>query len=333
MREPRLVKDGGHLVAVFFVPRWRCAGGSINQQAKGVGMSLSRSTSNNAAQNAGQDAEQGFRELPIEVVLPNPSQPRRRFDEEALKELAGSIGERGVLQPVLVRPLQDGKYQLVAGERRWRAAKLVGLKSIPALVRAREDAEALEVGLIENMARKDLNILEEARTCTTLVQELGLTQREVGQRVGRTSNYVSNLVRLMSLPGEVLELLERGELSGSHGIVLLDVKDLEARRALARAAIAEGWSTAVLQHRVRESNVDVLKSQRDRGEQAQNPKQARELAALNVATAWGDLLGAEVHVRPVRQQMRMEVVFDFAAEGMALAERLASVVARGSKGK
>ncbi len=125
---------------------------------------MSISTSNNAGQNAVQE----LRELPVEVVLPNPSQPRRHFDEEALQALAGSIGERGVLQPVLVRPVQDGKYELVAGERRWRAAKLAGLQSIPALVRAREDAEALQTALIENMAREDLNPVEEARACVTL---------------------------------------------------------------------------------------------------------------------------------------------------------------------
>jgi ParB family transcriptional regulator, chromosome partitioning protein len=297
-------------------------------------MSLSRSTSNNAAQNAGQKAVQELRELSLDMIVANPSQPRRRFDEEALRELAGSIGERGVLQPVLVRPWEDGRYQLVAGERRWRAAKLAGLKSIPALVSTYDDLAALEAGLIENMARKDLNPVEEARACTTLVQELGLTQTEVARRVGRTDTDVSNLVRLMSLPGEIVELLERGELSWAHGIMLLKVKDLRACRALARAAVERGWSSKVLERRVRASNVDLLESQRDRGEQVQGAVQARNLAALNVATAWGDLLGAEVHVRPMHhQQMRMEIVFDFAAEGMALAERLASVVARGSKGR
>ena len=294
-------------------------------------MSISPSASN----NAGQKAVQVLRELSLDMIVANPSQPRRRFDEEALRELAGSMSEHGVLQPVLVRPLQDGKYQLVAGERRWRAAQLAGLQSIPALASRYDDCAALEVGLIENMAREDLNPVEKARTFSTLVHEFGLTREQIGRRVGCHKSVVSNLTSLLKLSGEILELLERGELSTGHGLGLLRVKDLDARLPLARAAIEEGWSVRTLEARVLASNVDVLESQQDR-EQAQNPEQAQDLAALNLARSWGDLLGAEVQVRPMgatRRQLRMEVTFDFATEGMALAERLASVVARGSKGR
>ena len=280
---------------------------------------------------------QELRELPLEVVLPNPSQPRRHFDEVALQGLAGSIGERGVLQPVLVRPLRDGMYQLVAGERRWRAAKIAGLKTIPGLVRTREDAEALEVALIENVARKDLNSVEEARAFATLSKEFGLSYRQIGNRVGRSESAVTNRLRLLQLSEEILELLERGELSWNHGVGLLQTKDLDARLSLARAAIEEGWSVRTLEARARASNLDALSSQQDRSEQAseqaQDPKQAQAMAIRNVARAWGDLLGVEVHVRPMsHRQMRMEVVFDLPAEGIALAERLATVIARGSKG-
>ncbi|HXW58552.1 MAG TPA: ParB/RepB/Spo0J family partition protein, partial [Solirubrobacteraceae bacterium] len=121
---------------------------------------------------AGDAPEQQLRELPIELISPNPRQPRRRFDEQALAALAGSLGERGMLQPVLVRPRPGGRYELVAGERRWRAARLAGLESVTALVRPREDADALELALIENMAREDLNPIEEARACAALVEEL-----------------------------------------------------------------------------------------------------------------------------------------------------------------
>ena len=288
-------------------------------------MSLSPPTSNNAGQE--------LRELPVNVVVPNPAQPRRHFDEEALQELAGSIKERGVLQPVLVRPLGEGSYQLLAGERRWRAAKIAGLQSIAALVSGYDDAAALEVGLIENVARQDLNPVEEARACATLSKEFGLTYQQIGDRVGRHLVVVTNLIGLLNLSDEILELLERGELSAGHGIVLRRVKDLDARLPLARSAVEQGWSVRALEGRVCASNVALLESQQDRGEQARDPEQAQDLAALNLARAWGDLLGAEVHVRPMRGQMRMEVVFDLAADGVALAERLAAVIARGSKGR
>ncbi len=286
------------------------------------------STSNNAGQNAGQE----FRELPVDVVQPNPSQPRRHFDEEALQELAGSIGERGVLQPVLVRPSADGKYELVAGERRWRAAKLAGLQSIPALVSRYDDLEALQTALIENVAREDLNPVEEARACVMLTEEFGLTYWQIAERVGRHRTVVSNLMRLLKLSDEILELLERGELSASHGIALLMADDPQVRPQLARAAVQEGWSVLELGRRVRAGNTDVLAPGCSE-EQRPNRRQARDLAALDVARAWGELLGAEVHVRVLlRGQMRMEVVFDSAAEGLALAERLAAALARGSKG-
>jgi len=271
---------------------------------------------------------QELRELSLDSILPNPAQPRRHFDEAELQELAGSLGECGVLQPVLVRPLQDGQYELLAGERRWRAARLADLQSIPALVSRYDDRAALEVGLIENMAREDLNPVEQARACATLVDEFGLTRAQIGRRVGCHESVVSNLTSLLKLSGEILELLERGELGASQGIVLVRVKDLDARLALARAASEQGWSVRTLEARVCASNVALLESQQDRTEPAQDPEQAQELAALNLARAWGDLLGAEVHVRPMRGQLRLEVVFDLAADGVALAERLAATIAR-----
>ena len=183
-----------------------------------------------------------LRELPIELIAPNPKQPRRRFDEASLQALAGSLGERGVLQPVLVRPRAGGAYELIAGERRWRAARMAGLETIPALVRPRGDAEALELALIENMAREDLSPIEQARACAALVDELGLTREEVGRRVGRSRVSVTNLERLLDLPEEAIELLQEGALSEGHGRALLLAEDYGARRSLARAALREGWS-------------------------------------------------------------------------------------------
>ena len=202
-----------------------------------------------------------LRELPVELIVANPKQPRRRFDEEALQALAGSLGERGVLQPVLVRSKPGGTYELVAGERRWRAAQIAGLEKIPALVRPRGDAESLELALIENMAREDLNPVEEARACAALVEELGLTREDVGRRVGRGRVAVSNLMRLLDLPDEVIELLEDGALSEGHGRALLLAEDHGARRSLARTAVDEGWSVRVVEARARESNAVRLATQ------------------------------------------------------------------------
>ena len=296
---------------------------------------MSISTSNNAKQNAvpKQNAVQELRELPVDVIVPNPSQPRCHFGEEALMGLAGSMGERGVLQPVLVRPLRDGMYQLVAGERRWRAAKIAGLPSIPALVSTYDDRAALEVGLIENLARKDLNPVEEARAFVRLSREFGLTYPKIGDRVGRNMSVVSNTIRLLKLSEEILELLERGELSVGHGVVLLMAKDLQARSQLARAAVQEGLTALALERRVRASNVDVLQPGGSK-EQELDRRQEQDLAALHLARAWGDLLGVEVQVRVLpRGRMRLEVVFDSAAEGIALADRLGAAIARGSKGR
>jgi ParB family chromosome partitioning protein len=134
----------------------------------------------------GAARESELREIPVELIEPNPRQPRRDLDEAALVQLADSLRERGVLQPVLLRPVPGGTYELIAGERRWRAAKLADFDTVPALVRAHDDAESLELALIENMAREDLNPVEEARACALLVDEIGLTREDVGRRVGRS---------------------------------------------------------------------------------------------------------------------------------------------------
>ncbi len=192
-----------------------------------------------------------LRQLAVELIAPNPSQPRRHFDEAALSALATSLIERGVLQPVLVRPLAGGRYELIAGERRWRAAQIAGLPQIPAIVRHHDDAASLELAVIENMAREDLNPVEEARACAALVDELGLTREDVGRRVGRSRVAVSNLIRLLDLPDDALALLERGELSEGHGRALLLARAHDARRRLARDAAAAGWSVRELERRAR----------------------------------------------------------------------------------
>ena len=289
----------------------------------GRGLDAILSVSSGAAEAAPAD---GLRELPVELIAANPKQPRRRFDEEAMQALAGSLGERGVLQPVLVRAKPGGTYELVAGERRWRAAKIAGLEKIPALVRAHGDAEALELALIENMAREDLSPIEEARACAALVEELGLTREEVGRRVGRSRVAVSNLMRLLDLPDEIIELLEQSALSEGHGRALLLAEDHGARRSLGRTAVAEGWSVRVVEARARESNGAgrVAKGEagpKGRGKREPHPDQLQ--AAQEIAEALGGALGADVQVKSTRDGgYRAELEFATPEEAHELARRL-----------
>ena len=183
-----------------------------------------------------------LRELEVGQIEPNPDQPRAKFDAAALDALAGSIGSVGLLQPLIVRPLDDGRYELVAGERRWRAAQRAGIDRVPAVVRTSPEDERLQAALIENMVREDLNPVEEARACAALVDDLGISKEELARRVGRSRAAISNLIRLLDLPDQVLALLERGELSEGHGRAILQVSDQDRRTRLAKQAAAEGWS-------------------------------------------------------------------------------------------
>jgi ParB family chromosome partitioning protein len=284
---------------------------------RGLGAILSVSA------DGAKESEEELRELPIELISPNPKQPRRRFDEDALQLLAGSLGERGVLQPVLVRPKAGGTYELVAGERRWRAARIAGLQSIPAIVREREDAQALEAALVENMAREDLNPIEEARACAALVEELGLTREDVGRRVGRSRVAVSNLVRLLDLPDEAIELVQEGVLSEGHGRALLLATDHGARRSLAREAAEQGWSVRVTEERARDSNA-VAEQGESAGRAA--PRRAhpdQEQAATEIAQALGSALGADVHVKPTRDGgYSAQLSFSTPQEALELARRI-----------
>ena len=203
---------------------------------------------------APREEPEELRQIATELIVANPNQPRMSFDEAPLVGLAESISARGVLQPVLVRPVPGGTYELIAGERRWRAAKMAELETIPAIVRYHDDAASLEVALIENMAREDLNPVEEARACAALTEELGLSREEVGTRVGRSRVAVSNLIRLLDLPDEALAAIERRELSEGHGRALLLATDHGDRRRLARDAVDGGWSVRELEDRARRAN-------------------------------------------------------------------------------
>jgi ParB family transcriptional regulator, chromosome partitioning protein len=278
---------------------------------RGIGRGLASILPETSSEGAGE-----LRELPVKLIKPNPNQPRTKFDPDALAGLASSIETSGMVQPLLVRPLHDGSYELIAGERRWRAAQQAGLEKVPAVVRDSEQAERLQVALIENMVREDLNPVEEARACAALVDELGLSKEELARRVGRSRPAVSNLIRLLDLPYEAIELLEAGELSEGHGRALLAASGNDVRRRLARDAARAGWSVRETENRAKLAG------------QPKTPKKARkadpeEAAALrNAADRLEAALGREVAVKVKGEEIAVEVRFDDLGQALALAKEL-----------
>jgi ParB family chromosome partitioning protein len=180
--------------------------------------------------------------LPVDVIHPNPRQPRRRFEPEATTGLASSIKQQGLLQPIVVRPRAAGGYELIAGERRWRAAREAGVETLPALVREADDRDTLLLALVENVAREQLSPVEEARAYASLVDEFELSLGEVAERVGRSKPAVSNRLRLLELPEEVLWMVARGELTEGHARAVLALPDHGARKRLAKRIIRDGMS-------------------------------------------------------------------------------------------
>jgi len=269
-------------------------------------------------EGGGEEAVGELRELPVDLIQPNPKQPRTKFDPEALAGLADSIASSGIVQPLLVRPLRDGSYELIAGERRWRAARQAGLDKVPAVVRDPEQAERLQVALIENMVREDLNPVEEARACAALVEDLGLSKEDLARRVGRSRPAVSNLIRLLDLPDETLELLESGELSGGHGRALLGAAGNDVRRRLARDAARNGWSVRETENRVK------LASQPKRRRKAGRKLSAEEEAAMSAAAdRLETALGHEVRMRPKGEGIAVEIRLADLDEAL----RLAAIIA------
>jgi ParB family chromosome partitioning protein len=280
-----------------------------------MGRGLSAILPGNTSQ---QDAEPALRQIPVDLIRPNPDQPRKEFNGESLLALAESIEAKGVLQPLVVRALAGGTYELIAGERRLRAAKIAKLEQVPAIVRDAAGSERLELALLENVAREDLNPVDEARACATLVEDLGVSKAELASRIGKSRPAVANAIRLLDLPDDVLELIERGELTGAHGRALLMTRDNDVRRRISREAVAGGWSVKETEKRAKAEQQKL-----DGGGIPTGPKRppadlvdamAAAADALTAAT------GHDVRVKATASGVRAEIAFENPAEAIALAE-------------
>ena len=201
--------------------------------------------------NSMEESQGAAVKLAINEIEPNRAQPRKTFNEDALAELSQSIATHGVIQPLLVRPLHDGGYQLIAGERRWRAARMAGLHEVPVVIRDMTDSEAMELALVENLQREDLNPIEEARGFQLLMETYALTQEQAAVRVGKSRPAVANAMRLLLLPEPVLELVEAGTLSAGHARALLGLQSEEETQALASEILRHGWSVRETERRVK----------------------------------------------------------------------------------
>jgi len=259
--------------------------------------------------------EPQFRDVPVELIRPNPGQPRKAFDADALERLAESVAESGVVQPLVVQPLSDGRYELIAGERRWRAAQKAGLATVPAILRTEEEAHRLQMALVENMAREDLNPIEEARACAALVEELELSREDVAKRVGRSRSAISNLIRLLDLPDQVIDMLESGELSEGHGRALLAVKGQDERRRLAREAAKNGWSVRETERRVKGEGGGAPKLKA-------LPHPDEEAAIGKAEDALERALGRDVRVSAGKRGLTAQIRFEDLDELLGLADSL-----------
>lgn len=229
-------------------------------------------------------------EIDIHLIEPNPEQPRTRFAEEALEDLTQSIRANGIVQPLVLRE-RGGRYQIVAGERRWRAAQRAGLKRVPAIVRDVSDEKLLELALIENIQRHDLNSVEEARAYRKLIDTIGLTQEQVAERVGKSRNIVATAMRILRLPAEILKLIEQEKISAGHARALMVLEDTQAQKRLAKT--------------IAETGMSVREAERAANRLAKAPEKKSQAAAPdpNVRAAEVKLqrhLGSNVTIRPIK---------------------------------
>ena len=235
-------------------------------------------------------------------IEPNRSQPRKEFDEGALAELADSLSRHGMLQPLLVRPLMGGGYQIVAGERRWRAARMAGLTEVPAVIRELADHEVMELALIENLQREDLTPLEEAQGYQTLMDTYGMTQEEVAHTVGKSRPAVANALRLLNLPQEILNLVNEGKISSGHARTLLGFQDKEQMLEAAKLVVSQGISVRELEKMVKRANEAAQKKPVEK-------KRNRIQYYDEVQLAVGEHLGRKVQVNGNKIKGTLQIEF------------------------
>lgn len=264
----------------------------------------------------GTDVGSGLREVPVGSIAPNPLQPRSYFDEEALASLTASVAELGVLQPILVRELGDERYELIAGERRWRAAKRAGLPSIPVVVRSVDDVLSLEQALVENLHREDLNPLEEAAAYQQLMEDFELTQEQVAQKVGRSRSAVANTLRLFQLPPTIQRLVAENQLAAGHAKALLGTPDRAYQEALAKRIVAEGLSVREAEEAVRRHNEPEAEEQEAAAPPAPAPaggpgKRLRAPGLLELEELLADHLSTRVAISMAGTDGKGKVVIDF----------------------
>ena len=220
----------------------------------GLGRGLDAIFLDNTLDNSSESSENKISTLKLSLIDPKGDQPRKYFDKESLEALAASITENGLLQPILVREYGDGRYQIIAGERRFRASKIAGLTEIPAIVMEKDDKKVAEISLIENVQREDLNPIEEALAFKSLAEEYGLTQEALSEKVGKSRSAIANAVRLLDLPGEVLSLVAARDLSAGHARTLLGLKSQENMIILAKRTIENDLSVRQLEAEVKRMN-------------------------------------------------------------------------------
>ena len=256
--------------------------------------------------------DSGEMELRLSEIEPNRTQPRKEFEESALQDLADSIAKHGVLQPILVRPLPAGGYQIVAGERRWRASRLAGLDKVPVVVRDMPDSEAMEIALIENLQREDLNPMEEAEGYRVLMEQFSMTQDEVASRLGKSRPFIANAVRLLGLPAAIQEEVRAGNLSAGHARTLLAFADPVEQKKAARLAL-DGATVRQLERMAKTGKADLPKPR----------AKAREVYFDEVELALSQALGSKVRVIQGNKKHLLEIEFYSKEELSRLANRLA----------
>lgn len=242
--------------------------------------------------------------LKLAQIEPNKEQPRKNFDEEKLQQLADSIKQHGVIQPIIVKDLNNGYYQIVAGERRWRASRIAGITEIPAIIRTYDELATMQIALIENLQREDLNPIEEALSYKALLDDFALTQEKVSEQVGKSRSAIANTIRLLSLPKQVQKLLEEGAISGGHARAILSVTSEEGKLQLAEKIIENELNV-----RQAEQLAKALNAQKQEKEPAQPQTSAFDLQLQGIQKRMSDLLGTKVKILNGAKKGKIEIEY------------------------